>query len=118
MSAAAGVRLPFGLAFQGDYLYVDLTARSAPERLPDLPTGGHSSRNVVFNSAGTKLYIAVGCGGRRRDAHLSVEQRNVAADGRGESRRVQRLEGGEAGAHASPLHGLPGTLASSPPNTG
>src|SRR4051794_6224837 len=69
-----GVRLPFGLAFNGDYLYVgntdsivrfeyrrgDLTARSAPEKLLDLPTGGHSTRNIVFNRAGTKLYIAVG----------------------------------------------------------
>ena len=69
-----GLRLPFGLAFHGDYLYVgntdslvrfdyqsgDLVARSAPETLLELPTGGHSSRNIVFNRAGTKLYLAVG----------------------------------------------------------
>jgi len=69
-----GLRLPFGLAFHGDYLYVgntdsivrfayrtgDVMARSAPEKLLDLPTGGHSTRNIVFNRAGTKLYIAVG----------------------------------------------------------
>ena len=69
-----GVRLPFGLAFNGDYLYVantdslvrfeyqtgDLAARGTPEKLLDLPTGGHSSRNIVFNLAGTKLYLAVG----------------------------------------------------------
>jgi glucose/arabinose dehydrogenase len=69
-----GLRLPFGLAFQGGYLYVgntdslvrfeyrsgDLQARGAPEKLLDLPTGGHSTRNIVFNRAGTKLYIAVG----------------------------------------------------------
>jgi len=69
-----GLRLPFGLAFHGDYLYVgntdsivrfeyrkgDLEARSAPEKLLDLPTGGHSTRNIVFNRAGTKLYVAVG----------------------------------------------------------
>ena len=69
-----GLRLPFGLAFHGDYLYVgntdsivrfeyrsgDLEARGAPEKLLDLPTGGHSTRNIVFNRAGTKLYIAVG----------------------------------------------------------
>ena len=69
-----GVRLPFGLAFHDGYLYVgntdslvrfeyrsgDLEAPGAPEKLLDLPTGGHSSRNVVFNRAGTKLYIAVG----------------------------------------------------------
>src|SRR3954468_3959522 len=69
-----GPRLPFGLAFHGDYLYVgntdsivrfeyrkgDLEARGAPEKLLELPTGGHSTRNIVFNRAGTKLYIAVG----------------------------------------------------------
>ena len=69
-----GLRLPFGLAFRGDYLYVgntdaivrfeyrrgDLKARGAPEKLLDLPTGGHSTRNIVFNRGGTKLYIAVG----------------------------------------------------------
>src|SRR3954468_16475539 len=69
-----GLRLPFGLAFHGDYLYVgntdsivrfeyrkgDLEARGAPEKLLELPTGGHSTRNIVFNRAGTKLYIAVG----------------------------------------------------------
>jgi len=69
-----GLRLPFGLAFHGDYLYVgntdsivrfeyrtgDLKARGAPEKLLDLPTGGHSTRNIVFNRAGTKLFIAVG----------------------------------------------------------
>src|SRR4029450_13051107 len=67
------VRLPFGLAFQGDYLYVGNTASivrseyrgdwvggGAPEKLLDLPSGGHSTRNIVFNRAGTKLYIAVG----------------------------------------------------------
>jgi glucose/arabinose dehydrogenase len=69
-----GLRLPFGLAFHGGYLYVgnsdsivrfeyrsgDLEARRTPEKLLDLPTGGHSSRNIVFNRAGTKLYVAVG----------------------------------------------------------
>jgi glucose/arabinose dehydrogenase len=71
---AGGVRLPFGLASHGDYVYVgntdsivrfeyrrgDLEARGAPEKLLDLPTGGHSTRNILFNRAGTKLYIAVG----------------------------------------------------------
>ena len=69
-----GLRLPFGLAFHGDYLYVgntdsivrfeyrtgDMNARGVPEKLLDLPTGGHSTRNIVFNRAGTKLFIAVG----------------------------------------------------------
>ena len=65
---------PFGLAFNDGYLYVgspgaimryrytngDLKAQGMPEKLLDLPTGGHSTRNIVFNRAGTKMYIAVG----------------------------------------------------------
>ena len=71
---AGNLRLPFGLAFHDGYLYVgntdslvrfpyrngDLEARGAPEKLLNLPTGGHSTRNLLFNRAGTKLYIAVG----------------------------------------------------------
>ena len=65
---------PFGLAFHGGYLYVgtpaaliryryangDLKAQGEPEKLLDFPTGGHSTRNVIFNRAGTKMYVAVG----------------------------------------------------------
>ena len=65
---------PFGMAFHDGYLYVgntgslvrykyangDLQAQGDPEKLMDLPTGGHSTRNVIFNRAGTKMYVAVG----------------------------------------------------------
>ena len=65
---------PFGLAFHDGYLYVgntgsivrykytngDLQAQGEPEKLLDLPTGGHSTRNIIFNRAGTKMYVAVG----------------------------------------------------------
>jgi glucose/arabinose dehydrogenase len=68
------VAAPFGLAFHDGYLYVgntgslvrfkyatgDLKAQGEPEKLMDLPTGGHSTRNVLFNRAGTKMYVAVG----------------------------------------------------------
>jgi glucose/arabinose dehydrogenase len=68
------LQAPFGIAFHDGYLYVgntgslvrykytsgDLQAQGAPEKLLDLPTGGHSTRNIVFNRAGTKMYIAVG----------------------------------------------------------
>jgi glucose/arabinose dehydrogenase len=71
---AGTVQAPFGLAFNGGYLYVgntgslvrykysngDLKAQGEPEKLMDLPTGGHSTRNVLFNRAGTKMYVAVG----------------------------------------------------------
>lgn len=95
-----GLRLPFGLAFHGSYLYVgntdslvrfeyksgDMAARGAPEKLLDLPTGGHSTRNIVFNGAGTKLYIAVGSASNsdagedcRRAAVLEVNPDGTAA---------------------------------------
>jgi glucose/arabinose dehydrogenase len=65
---------PFGLAFHDGYLYVgntaslvrykystgDLQAQGQPEKLLDLPAGGHSTRNIIFNRAGTKMYVAVG----------------------------------------------------------
>jgi len=69
------VARPFGLAFHDGYLYVgntgsivrykyangDLKAQGEPEKLMDLPTGGgHTTRNILFNRAGTKMYIAVG----------------------------------------------------------
>jgi glucose/arabinose dehydrogenase len=68
------VAAPFGLAFHDGYLYVgntaslvrfkyangDLKAQGDPEKLMDLPVGGHSTRNVLFNRAGTKMYVSVG----------------------------------------------------------
>src|SRR5688572_19317551 len=68
------IAAPFGMAFHDGYLYVgntgsivrikytngDLKASAAPEKLLDLPVGGHSTRNIVFNRAGTKMYVAVG----------------------------------------------------------
>ena len=65
---------PFGLAFANGYLYVgntgsivrfrytngDLKAQGAPEKILDMPVGGHSTRNIIFNRAGTKMYVAVG----------------------------------------------------------
>ena len=71
---AGQVAAPFGLAFNNGYLYVgntgslvrfkytngDQKAQGAAEKLMDLPTGGHSTRNVIFNRAGNKMYVAVG----------------------------------------------------------
>ena len=71
---AGQVAAPFGLAFNNGYLYVgntgslvrfkysngDQKAQGEAEKLMDLPTGGHSTRNVLFNKAGTKMYVAVG----------------------------------------------------------
>ena len=69
-----GLQNPFGLAFQSGYLYVgettkisriryqpgDQKASGAPEKLVDLPNGGHSTRNIAFSADGKKMYIAVG----------------------------------------------------------
>ena len=68
------IAAPFGLAFNNGDLYVgntatlvrlkyangDLKATGEPEKLMDLPSGGHTTRNVIFNRAGTKMYVAVG----------------------------------------------------------
>jgi glucose/arabinose dehydrogenase len=68
------LQAPFGMAFQGGYLYVgntgsivrykysngDLQAQGQPEKLMNLPAGGHTTRNILFNRAGTKMYVAVG----------------------------------------------------------
>ncbi|HVE72879.1 MAG TPA: PQQ-dependent sugar dehydrogenase [Thermoanaerobaculia bacterium] len=71
---AGELNRPFGLAFRGNHLYVGNTdavvrfdympgqteARAEPARITPLPVGGHATRNVVFNRAGTKMYVAVG----------------------------------------------------------
>ena len=72
---AANLTRPFGLAFWRDYLYVgnnnnvvqfkyktsQTQAKNDPEKIADLPgPPGHWTRNVIFNQAGTKMYVAVG----------------------------------------------------------
>src|SRR4030095_7301202 len=72
---ATGLSRPYGMAFWRDYLYVgnqnelvgfkykpgQTKAEGEPEKLVDLPGGpGHWTRNVIFNAAGTKMYVAVG----------------------------------------------------------
>ncbi|PYS27263.1 MAG: hypothetical protein DMG11_16965 [Acidobacteria bacterium] len=38
----------------------DSEAKGTPEKLVDLPTGGHSTRNIIFSRDGKKMYVAVG----------------------------------------------------------
>ena len=74
---ASGLRLPFGMAFQGDYLYVGNTnavvrfhyragqtkAEGEPQKITDLPGRGyneHWTRNVLFRPDGKKMYVTVG----------------------------------------------------------
>lgn len=72
---ASGLNRPFGMAFWRDYFYIGNTnsivrfkyklgqtkVEGEPEKIADLPAGqGHWTRNVIFNEAGTKMYVAVG----------------------------------------------------------
>ncbi|HXG59559.1 MAG TPA: sorbosone dehydrogenase family protein [Thermoanaerobaculia bacterium] len=71
---AEGLSAPFGLAFHRDWLYVGNTdavvrfryrtgqtaAEGDPEKLAGLPARGHWTRTVIFDPAGTKMYVAVG----------------------------------------------------------
>jgi glucose/arabinose dehydrogenase len=77
---ASGLRMPFGIAFyppgpNPKYVYVgnndavvrfpyqngDMKARGPAEAvIPDLPTGGHPTRNVIFSLDGKQMFIAIG----------------------------------------------------------
>jgi glucose/arabinose dehydrogenase len=76
---ASGLRGPFGMAFypadNPEWLYVgntdsvvrfayragDMKARGAPETIvAQLPTGGHTTRDVVFSKDGSKMFVSVG----------------------------------------------------------
>ncbi|HEX2834393.1 MAG TPA: sorbosone dehydrogenase family protein [Thermoanaerobaculia bacterium] len=71
----------FGLAFRGNHLYVgnedaivrfdyksgQTEASGKPVKLTSLPAGGHSTRNVIFNRDGSKMYVAVGSGSNVSD---------------------------------------------------
>jgi glucose/arabinose dehydrogenase len=76
---ASGLRGPFGIAFypadNPQWVYVgntdsvvrfayrdgDMKASGAPETIvAQLPTGGHSTRDVVFSKDGSKMFVSVG----------------------------------------------------------
>jgi hypothetical protein len=77
---AQDLRQPFGIAFfpsaaNPSWLYIaethrviryrftkgDVKARGAPEVVvPELPTGGHSTRDIVFSPDGRRMYVSVG----------------------------------------------------------
>src|SRR2546430_84404 len=68
ITVVSGLRQPFGRAFRGDTMYVaevhDVKrfdpGRSEPATVvPDIPSGGHSTRTILFGPDG-KLYLAVG----------------------------------------------------------
>lgn len=69
-----GLTEPFGLALHGEWLYIgnsDSLVRvpysagqtritATPQKLGALPPGGHSTRGLLFNRDGSKLYVSVG----------------------------------------------------------
>ena len=78
---AQGLNGVFGMAFHDGYLYLgrtdsivrykykdgDTQAQGTPEKLVDLPTGGHSTRNIAFSRDGKKMYVAVGSASNKSD---------------------------------------------------
>jgi glucose/arabinose dehydrogenase len=97
---ATGLQNPFGMAFQPGYFYVgetsrvvrykyqpgDTSAQGAPEKLADFPTGGHSTRNIVFSRDGKKMYVAVGSLSNKSsgepDVRAAVNEYNPDGSGR------------------------------------
>lgn len=71
-----GLNEPYGLALHAGFLYigdVDAVVRipysagethtnEQPQRIAPLPSGGHSTRGILFNRDGTKMYVSVGSG--------------------------------------------------------
>jgi len=80
---ASDLDAPFGLAFTNGFLYVGLgseivrytytpgqtAARGAPQKLLAVPSGGHSTRNVIFSRDGSKVFVAIGS-----NSNVSVER--------------------------------------------
>ncbi|MGE5218730.1 MAG: PQQ-dependent sugar dehydrogenase, partial [Chloroflexota bacterium] len=68
------LNMAFGMALVGARFYVgntdgivvfpyqngDTKIRRRPEKILDLPSGGHYTRNLIADAAGKKLYVAVG----------------------------------------------------------
>ena len=50
----------------------DTVAREAPEKLVDMPTGGHSTRNLIFSQDGRKMYVAIGSVSNKSDGEDEI----------------------------------------------
>ncbi len=93
----SGLRHPYGIAFyppgpDPQWLYIgaedqvirypyqngDLTARGKGEHLIDLPTDGHSTRDLRFTPDGKKLFVAVGSRSNIDDPDSTPEEKNRA----------------------------------------
>jgi glucose/arabinose dehydrogenase len=93
---ASGLRGPFGIAFyptdNPEWVYVgntdsvvrfayrdgDMKARGAPEVIvAKLPTGGHSTRDVVFSRDGSKMFVSVGSASNDAESMGRLDPANV-----------------------------------------
>lgn len=86
---AEGLQGVFGMAFHEGYLYLgrtdsivrykykdgDTKAQGSPEKVVDLPTGGHQTRNIIFSRDGKKMYVAVGSASNKNSGE---EERRAA----------------------------------------
>ncbi len=94
---ASGLDEPFGIAFyppgpNPEWIYIgntnalvripyqngDLKARGEPQHLFDLPTGGHSTRDVRFSLDGKKMFVSVGSGSNVDDPDTHPGEKNRA----------------------------------------
>jgi glucose/arabinose dehydrogenase len=90
----SGLHLPFGIAFyppgpNPQYVYVgntnnlvrypyqngDLKARGPQEVvIPNFPTGGHPTRNVIFSPDGQKMFIGIGSNSNVADVDTDTKE--------------------------------------------
>ncbi len=94
---ASGLEEPFGIAFyppgpDPQWIYIgntnglvripyqngDLKARGEPQHLFDLPTGGHSTRDVRFSLDGKQMFVSVGSGSNVDDPDTHPGEKNRA----------------------------------------
>ena len=60
------------------YANGDLEARSAPEHIADLPSGGHSTRDIQFSPDGKTMYVSVGSASNVDDPDTTIAEKRRA----------------------------------------
>ena len=92
LSAGNGLDSPFGMVLIGETLYVgnhnalirypfkvgETKITAKPEKVVDLPGGGHWTRNVIASDDGNTLYVAVGSETNIADNGLEAEKNRAA----------------------------------------
>jgi len=87
------LNMAFGMALIGNRLYVantnaivvypyrsgDTQIKRRPEKILDLPAGGHYTRNLLADPAGKKIYVAVGSSGNIDEQRVDEKDPRRAA---------------------------------------